>query len=232
MIDTINDQAITLAERKQTVNRALWTNPFFYKIDIPIPHQTVVNNILSNKIGINRDFYITGFQDNSNQIAEKAGAEVNISLLTGYDISPYSFNLGKLPKSFITTNARRFDVNQEPPPFLLHGFDDRQSETFPFLIRQNDFLRTDIQCTGPTGPTTYTLVVKGFNICKNAAFGSSEIQDITDSLSRDVEWQIFKLKVTNDVGDEGEKQYLLENDRFPRLILGFGALNNDNNRKC
>ena len=228
MIDIINDQTLTVDERRSIINRALWTNPYFYRIDIPIPHQTVVNSVFSNKLGINRDFYITSLLDNSNNIAEKTGAEINLSLLTGYDVSPYSFNIGKLPKSFITTDARRYDVANEPPPFLLHGFDDRQFETFPFLIKQNDFLRTDVQCNGPTGPAIYTLVVKGFNVCKNAAFGSTELQQINDSLSNNVEWQYFKLNVTDSVNDQGEKQYFLENDRYPRLILGLGALNIDN----
>jgi hypothetical protein len=220
MIDTINDQVISLEERKQTVNRALWTNPYFYKMDFPILQGTKADSLVTGKVGIGRDFYLTEVKDNGCTLLDLNVALVKLQLYTGYNISPYNYNLVKLQNSFITTDARFRTAA------AARQFQDKQFESLPFLIRQNDSLYADVSNDVTAfNSGTYTIVLKGFNICKNAAFGSTEVQQINDSLAKDVEWQIFKLLVTDTIDDEGKKQYFLENDRYPRLILGFGAIN-------
>lgn len=215
MLDVKNQYKISDEDRRFIMRRALHTCPYFYMANFPLPGG-LDQQVYSEKIGINRDFYLTEMQANLGEVFHDTGALLGLNVYTGYNDSVYRFQTSqRLPASFIATNARI-----ELPTL----FDDRQFETFPFLIRQNDKIFAEIKPDGPKiGSTEAHVVFKGFGVFPDAFLDDRETAQINDSLAHEVTWEFFKITVPDDF--EGKKSFILDNDKYPRLILGFGATN-------
>lgn len=221
MIDTTNFGQLTRQERIDSLNRALHTQPYFYKMAFPVPQVNDKINEFSQVLGINKDFYLTEIQGNFSQVLNDSGAYFDASFWTGYNESLYRFEAGRnIPTGFLMTEARFNNAGVEK-------FDDRQFETFPKLIKQNGKIFGQFSDKGlpKSGSIDAITVFKGFAPV-DASLNNSEQRDIEASLSQDVRFQYFKITVSDQQNNRGKRSYILENDRFPRLILGFGAINN------
>lgn len=176
----------------------------------------------ANAIGIDRDFYLTEIQGDFCEAFNDVASLYNISLYSGYNNSLYRYDASsQLPSAFVATDARfRTAVVNEI-------FDDRQYENTPRLIPKND--RVYCQVTNLVAeagnPTDLNIILKGFSLIDDVNLDGRTIDQLNNSLSKQVEWQIFKINVTDEAADRGLKSYILENDNQPRLILGCGAIN-------
>ena len=219
MINTTNlFQHIPIETRRTIIQRAVYTQPYFYRVSMPFglpanSKQTIFSN---GVIGINRDFYLTERQANFNEVEADSNALFDIAIYSGYGRSVYRFdsNTQKLQSGFVCQEARIQPVQTNSL------FDDKQFEPFPVLIRRGDRVYVELRNTveNPTDDVV-EVILKGFNVLDNVYLTPTQTQQINTSLERDVEWQYFKFVI-----DEGrEKSYVIENDNKPRLLLGFGA---------
>lgn len=223
MIDIKNTKFISSEDRRTCLQRALYTQPYFYKIEIVIPIQDYAAGEFqgfAQAVGIDDDFYLTEIQANFGEAHEDIHSFFNINIYTGYNKSLYRYDAShKLPSGFITTEARfRTVVTNEV-------FDDRQRENSPFLIRKNDkiyFEASNAQALAQGDlPYTLTVVLKGFRLLEDVFIDNRQVDQLNASLARPTEWQLFAINMDVD----GKKSYILENDNQPRLILGFSAIN-------
>lgn len=212
MIDQTNLHQILTSEMRRTIlQRAVYTCPYFYRASIPVGVSVKYENV----IGVNADFYLTEYQSNYSETVNSFG-EYLAAIYTGYNRSVYQYvnTTKKLPSALIFGNARKAAL-----PFG----DDRQQEKLPFLIRRNDKIYVEIETI--TSPTLdqIEIIFKGFNVL-NASQGLTPTQtdQCNASLARPIEWQFFKFQINEDVR---EKQYVIENDNKPRILLGFGSTN-------
>lgn len=228
MIDIKNQGYISPEDRRTILQRAIYTQPYFYRMIFPVgtveaAAQTGVVRF-ANAIGIDRDFYLTEIQGDFCEVFNDQQTLYDISIYSGYNNSLYRFDAtSKLPSAFIATDAR-FRT-----PVVNEIFDDRQFEYVPRLIPKNDRVYGEIKNLNleivGNPVTELNIVLKGFSVLPDAQVTPMQIDQFNDSLARPVEWQVFKINVTDDAADRGLKSYILENDNQPRLILGFGAIN-------
>lgn len=219
MIDVINQRQLTEEQRAAIARRVIYSQPYMYRIDFPIEAGVTKNTLVSQGVlGINRDFYLTELQANFDQVFQDTGSLFDVTLYSAFNRSLWRFDAGqRVPSGFVLTDAR-FRV-----PIVTQIFDDRQHENFPIFIRQNDKVFGEIRNQTVIGGTSNaTIVLKGFNVSPNDPYLSApEVEQISRSLAAPVRWEYFSLRVE----DETKKEYVIENDRYPRLVLGFGAVN-------
>lgn len=218
MIDINNLNCdLTPEGRRTSLQRAIYTQPYFYRFEFPITAGDPRDTQFSQNVGINRDFFITEWQGNFGEVLRETGSLFNVTLYSAYYDSLYRFEAGhKLPTGQVLTEAR-FRT-----PITNEKFDDRQAETFPYLVRKNDKIYAQIANVNVKNDVgNANIVLKGFNVNEDAYITPMQTEQYNASLAKDVEWQFFKINVT----DQGVKQYILENDNQPRLILGFCAIN-------
>lgn len=219
MIDTTNlFQPISSEMRRSIIQRAVYTQPYFYRVNIPVDLNNKNLQISNGVIGINKDFYLTERQANFGEVRANALSFFNISIYTGYGRSVYKFDSStqRLQTGFVCQEARLQSVG------FGSFFDDTQYEPFPVLIRRGDRVYIEIaNLTAQNTSEVVEVILKGFNILDNVYLAPMQTEQINKSLKRDVEWQHFKLTIDQD----GQKSYIIENDNKPRLLLGFGAQN-------
>ena len=226
MLDTINKGYISDSDRQDCIQRAIYTLPFFYKMQFPVVQDIGVGPLIPSsefeqRLGIGRDFYLTEIIADFGEAKDVIGSFFNLTLYTGNYDSLYRFEAGKeLPSGFIAGEARFKSITAN------QRFVDRQNETFPKLIRKNDHVYAKLANTQPRlAPGTITIVLKGFIMLTEPFVSDTETAMLNDSLSKPICWDFFKVKVTDDPHDRGKRAYVLENDKIPRLILGMGAIN-------
>lgn len=219
MIDITNLHCdLTPEGRRTALQRAIYTQPYFYRMSIPVDNESKAP-FFEQTLGINRDFYLTEIQANFGEVFADVNTAYDITIYSAYNHSVYRYEAGrKLPSGFICEEAR-LQQAQAGNSY----FDDRQHENFPFLIRANDkvYVRIKNQTVSNTSDTV-ELILKGFNVLDDVVLTPMQTDQCNDSLSREVEWQYFKL----DIDRTGLKSYIIENDNQTRLLLGFGASNN------
>jgi hypothetical protein len=221
MIDCINT-LLTLQGRKDIVNRALYTNPYFYKLHFPIEAGTPKPREYQQNVGINRDFYLTEVMSNFGEVFTDSGSLFNITVYSEYLRSLYRYNASTLlPNSFFTQEARL------RTPYAQQKFDDRQHEIFPTLIRNNDRIFAEIQnLSTKTGAADAYIVLKGFNTNNEVYIPPSEMKLLNNSLAQESRFQFFSFNVNG----EGLHNKVKQNDNTPRLVLAFGITNRSNNK--
>lgn len=222
MIDTVNQYQLSDKERHDALLRALHSQPYFYKMAFPVPAGAAQVNEFSQRLGINRDFYLTEIQANFGEVFNETGSLFNASFWTAYNESLYRFQAGlPIPTGYLATEARFRTVLPN------EKFDDRQFETFPKLIKQNGKIFGQFTDDGAVKAqaSEAITVFKGFALTQNY-LGALETREVNNSLAKDVQWEYFKITVTDNAEDRNKKSYILENDKYPRLIMGFGAINN------
>lgn len=222
MIDIVNQYHLSQKERRDSLLRAIHTQPYFYKMAFDVPASNNKIDEFAQRLGINRDFYLTEIQGNFGEVHDISGSFFSASFWTGYNESLYRFEAGlPIPTSYLMTEARfRTTLPNEK-------FDDRQFETFPKLIKQNGkiFGKFVDDGTNKAVASEAVTVFKGFALNDNY-LSTSETKEVNSSLQDEVRWEYFKITVTDQAEDRNRKSYILENDKYPRLIMGFGAINN------
>lgn len=218
MIDTSNSEFLTRDQRLDIAKRAIHSVPFFTNLPFALTVGTAKINQYASKVRIDYDFFLTEMQGNFGEVFTATNTLFNLSVWTGNQESVYGFNSGTLlPTSNICTEAR-FNTN-----VASQTFDDRQFETFPYLIKAGDNVYANIQNTGSkSSGATAILALKGFQVLKNVFLSSRETEQINQSLDDPIRYEFFRFPVDT----EGLKSYSIMNDMFPRLILGFGVTNN------
>lgn len=216
MIDSIN-KILTLQQRKEIIKRALYSNPYFYKLQFDILDETLKTPQYGQSLGINRDFYLTEIMSNFSDVYFATGSLFNISIYTAFLQSIYQYTASRLlPSSFISQDGR-LDT-----PIVNEIYDDRQFELFPIRIKPNDKIFADIRnISDKTAPTTGYIVFKGFNTIDNIFVAGRELEQINKSLDEPSRYQYFDLEVTH----TGLQGLVKQNDNYPRVILGFGITN-------
>lgn len=222
MLDAKNQYWISNEDRGEILQRALRTYPYYYKMAFPIESGAPVETLYSQRIGIGKDFYLTEYMGNFGEVFTDTGALFNACLYTGYNRSLYRFDTSrKLPVGQLMTEARFDTVLPD------QIYDDRQFETLPVKIPQNDRLYGEIASgDSPSDDAEVIIVLKGFSMLNDVYVTPTEQAQLTESLSKDVQWEFLKVTVDK----EGKHSYILENDRYPRLILGFGAVNSTSDK--
>lgn len=223
MIKHVEQKFITREMRALTLKRALFTVPFFTRLDFAVNQNPAKNNALvAQKVGINNAFFLTEVVGNLGEVNTAAGVLCNVSVWTMYEQSVYRYDTSQLlPSGFVATEARfqTLVANQL--------FDDRQREFMPFPVKDGDSLFAQVIPVGtPSVDTTATIVLKGFNVIPNAYIDTETIEKCEQSLDREARFESFKFTVEDDV----KKVYTIENDAFPRLVLGFGTTNTVTNK--
>jgi len=209
---------MTRADRALTVRRALMTTPFLTRLDFELSRTQARNTQLSaQKVPINNNFFLTEIVGNFGEVRDAVSAYCDLSVWTMYEQSVYRFDTAQLlPTGFLTTEAR-FRA-----PSGAREFDDRQREFMPFEVRDGDSLFAQVRpVTAPTDDYTATVVLKGYNVLPNTYVDANTTEVCNASLDREARFEFFKFNVI----ENSKKVYTLENDSFPRLLLGFGVTN-------
>lgn len=201
-------------ERLISLKRALSSMPFFTKLPFEITPGADKTQLFGNRLEVNADFYLTNIQSNLGSVFTATGALFNMSVWTQFQKSVYRFDAGQLlPSGFIASEAR-FDT---PVPAQI--FDDRQREICPFLVKNGNKLFGSLENLTTKGEDIEAVIVlSGFQKMPSPFIDLSQLEG---SLSKETRFEYFKFTVDK----EGKRTYHIENDVFPRLILGFGARN-------
>jgi hypothetical protein len=221
MIDTLNN-LLSLQQRKQILARALYTNPYFYKLNFDISSGVASSTEFGSNVGINRDFFLTEMLGNFCDAFTTTGSLFNVSVYTAFLHSIYGYVPSTLlPVGFVMNDAR-FRT-----PIINEIYVDRQFEIPPVLIKNNDKIFVDIRnLDAKVAGADITIVLKGFNVIKDAFLSETETEKINRSLQGNADIEFFEITVDQ----QGINQIAKANDNFPRLILGFGITNESENK--
>ncbi len=222
MIDINNTKAVTADDRREIINHALYTYPYFYRANVHFDANTPEKSYSSN-VRMKEDFYLTGVQSNMSEVFLDSGAiQFNLALWTGYKESIYRWLAERpLHQEFLATDA---PLKTNP---LFSNFCDLQFEYLPRLIRGNDKVFMVVTPVVDTPETSDLIVVlAGFQLLSSNELTDIERNQIETSLASDIEWQIFKTATVggHPVGTFQDTLFI-ENDRFPRIVYGMGAVN-------
>lgn len=211
------DNNLSKTQRHDCLQRALRTQPYFYRLPFDISSEAIKTRQYRKSVGINQDFYLTEIMSDFGEVFTNTGAFFNVSLWTSFLQSLYGYDASRLlPSSFMTQEARF----QTPLP--LEKFDDRQFEIFPLLIKNNDTIFAEIRnIQTKLTDTQANIVLKGFNVIDEIFISERETRAINASLAEQSKYQFFEFDVTQN----GLQSFVKQNDLTPRLILGFGITN-------
>jgi len=216
MINSVNYAKMSRLERQAAFLKALYTLPYFTRLDFAISSGTAKDPQYNAKTKVNADFYLTDIQSNFGEVFTNTTSLFTLSMWQGYQESLINYDLGgNLPTSFWTYEAR-FNT-----PVNRQIFSDKQFEFMPRLIPNNNQIYASIKNESvKTQSDTATLLLKGFQRDNNFV-DSKTMAKINASLEKPIDIQYFSFTVDK----AGQQTHYLENDNTPRLILGFGARN-------
>lgn len=217
MIDTTNFKPLTAEQRKLIIERALHTQPYFYKMEFPVITGNTKDNQYGSIVGINRDFILTEFMSNFGEAFPSVDSTFDVSLYSGYLNSLYRFEASqKIPSGFVFQEARYKALTN------AQKFVDTQFEIMPLKIPNGDYIYCDIRNnTAKKANFAIYAILKGFTRLKDAYLSPIETERINKSLNTETRFEYFKFEVRQN----GKETFVFENDSTPRLILAFGASN-------
>ena len=225
MINTINTKHITDQDRRETLRRAMFTTPFYTRLDFMVQGGITSERqqgLYNASVPVNNNFYLTEIVGNFGEVAELAGL-CNVAFWTMYERSLYRYNTGQLLPSGMVTTEARFQA-----PINTQIFDDRQREVVPTLIPDGDKIFGQIlPISTPSEDAQITTVLKGYNVLPNTFVDSNMLEICEASLAKPARYEYFSFTAEK---IEGKKFYTIENDQFPRLMLGFGVTNTTANK--
>lgn len=221
MINLINNKHITREQRIVALKRALFTTPFYAKLEFTVPDTAVLTNAdvpQREKVPIDLDFFLTEVIGDFGENVFIFSDTFNLSIWTVYGQSIYRFDKSQpIPSGMLATEARHLAPIPAP-----QNYDDRQREFFPRHIPRGDRILGRLHLTGAGGfEEEITTVLKGFNILPNAFIDPDTQRACVESLDRPARYEYFKFLVD----EEGHIIKTVENDSFPRVVLGFGVTN-------
>lgn len=197
-------------ERRMMIHRAIGAHSYFYKAFFPVVQGIDNTPQYSQKIGINRDFFLTDVQANFNEVYATAGTLYNAQISTNYRRSLFRID-GKLPSAFQSYDSRRDAVT--------NIFTDVQFEIKPFAIERGDKILAEVQNLATKGADVdLYMVFKGFALVSNPFVPSREVEQINNSLALPATTDYFSFTVE---AGTLKRDYIVTNDSRPRLVLGF-----------
>ena len=225
MINLINNQDLNLEQRRNILNRALYSQPFFNLLQFIIPPSKTRGQIdkkNTQNVQVNKNFYLTEIISNFGEVFQDTGSLFDISLYAvkkKQSLVRYLQN-AFLPNGFIATEAR------ENAAFAAQIYQDTQREMMPLLIERGDIVQGSIIANTDTtnkNDVFANIVLKGFYSIQETYINSRLGIGINESLARDVIFETWNLSVDF----TGQKSLKISNDRYPRLVLGFGIRDNN-----
>lgn len=217
MINLVNYQKMSVAERKDLFLRSLYTVPYFTKLLFEIAVGTKPQTQFSAKTQVNADFWLTSAYSNFSDVFQDAASFFNTTVYQGYRESWYNFDSGqKLPATQLFTQVR-FDT-----PVANEIGVDKQFEPMPFFVPNGNQIYVEIENTAAKTATANAIVMLAGFQRDTANFIDTRTESLINaSLSKPVTFEYFKFNVDSD----GQQIHTLTNDNTPRLILAFGARN-------
>jgi hypothetical protein len=219
MLNIVNERPLTIDERKSILLRSINAVPFFNFIPFEVVSELIKRKQYKGTLYINLDFYLTEIRGNFDKVVQDTGTEWDVNIyMAESGKSVYGYNKGQpLPTPFIMTVAR-FDVLD-----VNKLFDDRQREFIPFKIPRGEEIISQIVNVDPKKDLAADAMILlcGFNTIQYPYLTSDETALINRSFNNETVFQTFRFTVDHD----GQKMYNLTNDSTPRLILGFGIVN-------
>ncbi len=221
MIGINNENFISDTDRQIIAHRAMYSYPYFYRLQFPLLTGDEPQTFVEQKVGINDDFFLTEIQANYGDTTFTTGSNIFLALYTGWNKSLYRYQYNKtLFDTFIASEGRARGG------FARHQGVDRQFEYLPIHIKRNDKIFGQIANDFViAADKVFNVILKGFQLRDGSQISDTEAAQLERSLALPVDWQIFHVTVTDDAADRGKKIYTFENDRYPRILYGFGATN-------
>lgn len=219
MIDLINTQYMTMQQRRDSITRAIHSQSFFNLIDFNLIASANTEFQYGAKVQVDKDFWLTEKKGNYGKVEDDTGATFELSLYiagTGKSLDRYVAG-ENLPTPFQTT-----DINVTPS--TSPHFDDRQREILPTLIKRGDnIVARTRNVTAKTDPADIKIVLSGYYTRDDAYITPRSQQGVNESFENPPLFELWKF----DVDYDGKKDHILNNDRFARMVLGFGIVNLD-----
>lgn len=223
MIDLVNGQDLTDTERRESLFRAMHTQPFFNLMTFPVATEARKRDQWADKTDVNKDFYLTEIMANFDEAHFTTDSLFNLSIYATLNQgSVYNYMQAiNLPSGFIAGEARNASI-----AYANQRFDDRQHEYLPYLIKAGDRVIGRVANTqDKSAPFDIHLMLKGYYVTPNRYFSDNATRGINESLKNQIRfetWQELLLNTTQDA----KRTVSFKNDRTARMILGFGVVDN------
>ena len=209
-------------DRQTAIARAAATYPYFYKLQFDV--LTGIRQYAEQRVGVQREFFLTEMIGNFDESELTTLARPNFNSYTGYNESIYRYIPGQgLQNQFL--------VSTSPANALSPGnIGDRQQFEFPpFNVKANDFIygRVDFSGSGiaPAADATIYTGYKGYSVLDEPYITTDRQTDqIKNSLSAPIDWQWFNFEVADPGANSQRTIHIVENDMYPRLIVGMARL--------
>lgn len=227
MITLGNRYNLTDDERRESLFRALHTQPFFNLLKFPVDAVGARRTDYGSKLNVNKDFYITETVGNFNEVNSASGftetfvASFYATLNQG---SIYKYQqTARLPVGFICNEARAGNI-----VFANQQYDDRQSESMPYRIKNGDSLIGTIRSVaGGEKSIDIDVVFKGYYILPDNHLSENTTRGVNESLSKPIRFELWSRDITVDDVNEIET-VKFDNDRTARIVLGFAVIEKSN----
>lgn len=224
MIDLVNTQIMSREERDNSLFRALHSQCFFNLLDFQLIAAASKIFQYGAKAEVDKDFWVTECKGNFGQVfADVASLYVGNIYVANKGESLHRYIAGEnIPTAFQVT-----DIRDRVSPLYPQIFDDRQREMMPTLVRRGDNIIARVQnVTAKSDPADVKIVISGYYTQPENYLSGRSLQGVNESLADDPRFELWKF----DVDYTGQKNHILNNDRFARMVLGFGiALKDDAN---
>lgn len=217
MLNFTNHQDISLETRREIIQRAVSSQPFFELLQFEVLAGQEKERQYKAKFDTDKDFFVTDVKGNFNQVLNETGTEFWLSIWRGYNgESLHKYIKGEyLPPSFQLTDAR-FNVAT-----VNQRYQDWQDEILPYGIPKGDSVLASIRNVGDKLEIADCKVcLAGFFALENNYINERTTQAISESLNDEPYFELWKFDVTT----EGIINNQFSNDRFARLVLGFGVI--------
>lgn len=221
MLNTVNERLLTVSERKSILMRSLNATPYFNHTSIDLTTGVPSNiQLFRSRRHVYLDFFVTEVRQNIGQMQDVNGFGYNLSIyLANLGIPIYGYNKSQpLPASFIATDTPKLE------PAFVTAFDSRQRESVAFKIEAGDEIITQVSFDNAVPIATagtFRSTIAGFQSLSYPYLNGDETEKINRSLDQDTVFQTFKIDVE---ADNITRAFNVTNDNTPRLILGFGVV--------
>lgn len=219
MIDLVNTPTMTLEQRQNSLKRALHSQVFFNLLDFELI--AAANKIFQYgaKAQVDKDFWLTECKGNLGEVLDATGSlfVANIYIAnTGHSVHRYIAG-ENLPTPFQVTDVREtLDVASQT------AFCDMQDEMMPTLIKRGDNILARVQnVSSKSDVAEIQMVLSGYYTEAGTYLAGQTLQGVNESLEDSPRFELWKFPVDY----TGHKDHILNNDRYARMVLGFGIVN-------
>lgn len=227
MIDKTNHRPLSLTERKNLLERALYVTPFHTLLEYEVLPSAIPINAgadfqFAARAQINKDFWLTNVRGNFAWAAINMGfqSEFNVSLYTNYNHkSVYGYGKSVTIPAGIVAQTTRYNEQTFNNLGILAWYDDTQTEMIPYFVPRGNYIISEIVNTGfKLVGEDLMIVLSGYQQHKYPYLDDLALDRINQSLEKPVNYQTFKVSVSP---DQGQHIYAITNDIKPRLAIGF-----------